>query len=413
MEDSEKRPLVTGNTRLTRLVGRVLFWLVILQFFSAFLFFGLDVNWRLPVWIPYGFIRAIHFSIGFTLIPLVILKLMTTSWKAGGYYARRPIYKKEGPPRWYNRLLSPIMGLIFLTTLWSGVAMWGSYEGIFPLGSLYQSWAVVQWHTWSAFFLVGLMSFHIVAHFVESFRSKRRKRIEDSANPESRGMILARRTLVGGVFGASVLLALSAAEWPWPRLSWLSRYHDGPDPLDYPTVTYFGAGTKVDVTKWRLTIDGAVDHPLSLSYDNILKLPTIEAKLPLQCVQGWRVERTWRGVPLKRLYEMAGAKAGFQSVYVHSVSGYYFTNHAYQHLQDEALLVTHVNGAVLSDGHGFPVRILLPGLPGQNNPKWVDHLEVRMEAAPQYYEPNFYPSNGPAGSTTEPTKEYMIEETPR
>src|SRR5712671_6332232 len=93
-EAPEKSPLVTGNTRLTRLVGRVLFWLVILQFFSAFLFFGLDVNWRLPVWIPYGFIRAIHFSIGFTLIPLVILKLMTTSWKAGGYYVRRPIYKK-------------------------------------------------------------------------------------------------------------------------------------------------------------------------------------------------------------------------------------------------------------------------------------------------------------------------------
>ncbi|HZS44589.1 MAG TPA: molybdopterin-dependent oxidoreductase, partial [Blastocatellia bacterium] len=343
----------------------------------------------------------------FALIPLVIFKLMTTSWKAASYYAGRKLYKKEGPPRWYNRLLSPIMGLLFLNVLWSGVAMWGSYEGIYPLGSFYQSWAVVQWHTWSAFGLVILMLFHMLAHFRESFRNKKRKQIEDSANPETKRAIFARRAVVGGVFGAGIFVALSAAEWPWPRWSWLSKYHDGTGALDYPTVTYFGAGTKIDVSKWRLTVDGAVDKPLILSYDDILKLPTIEAQLPLQCVQGWRVERTWRGVSLKKLYEMAGAKSGFQSVTVHSASGYYFTNHAYQHLQDQALLVTHVNGEVLSDDHGFPVRILLPGLPGQNNPKWVDHLELSMNPAPRYYEPNFYPSNGPAGAQTEATQEYL------
>jgi DMSO/TMAO reductase YedYZ molybdopterin-dependent catalytic subunit len=104
---------------------------------------------------------------------------------------------------------------------------------------------------------------------------------------------------------------------------------------------------------------------------------------------------------------MAGARAGFQSVYVHSVSGYHFTNHAYQHLHDEALLVTHVNDVPLSDEHGFPARILLPGLPGQNSPKWVDGLELRMEPAPRYYGPNFYSQWGPTGPLTEPTKEYL------
>src|SRR5947209_6101078 len=163
-------PLVTSNTRFTRSIGMVLFWLIILQFFSALLFFGLTANWQVPTWLPYSLTRAIHFFVGFSIIPLILLKLATTSWKAGGYYTGRPIYKKEGPPAWYNRLLSPIMGMLFLSVLWSGIAMWGMLEKYFPFGPLYQTYQVVQWHTWSAVLLVGLAVFHMVAHFREVFR---------------------------------------------------------------------------------------------------------------------------------------------------------------------------------------------------------------------------------------------------
>ena len=399
--------LVTSNTRLTRGTGQLLFWLIILQFISSLFFFGICVNWEIPTWIPYSLVRAIHFFVGFMLIPLVLLKLASTSWKAAGYYLGRPLYKREGPPRWYNRLLSPIMGLLFLTTLWSGVAMWGSFEYLFPIPYIYHDYSVVQWHLWSATLLVALAVFHMAAHFRETFRGRRRRQAEDPANPEARSLIFGRRALIGGVAGAGAALAVSAAQWPWPRLSWLSKHHDGPGPHDYPVVTYFGAGTRVDPGKWRLRVTGAVATPLVLSYEEILKLPSIEAQLPLQCVQGWRIDRRWRGVPLRTLYHMAGARAGFRSVYVHSVSGYHFTNHAYQHLHDEALLVTHVNDVPLSDEHGFPARILLPGLPGQNSPKWVDGLELRMEPAPRYYGPNFYSQWGPTGPLTEPTKEYL------
>jgi hypothetical protein len=176
-------PIVTSNTRLTRSAGRLLFWLVLLQFFSALAFFGICVNWQMPVWIPYSLIRALHFFIGFMLVPLVLFKLGTTSWKAAGYYTGRPIYKKEGPPRWYNRLLSPLMGILFLTTLWSGLAMWGSFEYLFPIPYLYHDYSVVQWHLWSSTLLVGLVIFHMAAHFRESFRSKQRKLAEDAASP--------------------------------------------------------------------------------------------------------------------------------------------------------------------------------------------------------------------------------------
>ena len=400
-------PLVTSNTRLTRSVGRLLFWLVIIQFFSALLFFGICVNWSVPLWVPYSLVRAAHFFVGFMLIPLVLLKLATTSWKAGSYYSGRKLYKKEGPPRWYNRLLSPVMGILFLITLWSGVAMWGSLEYLFPIPYIYHDYSVVQWHLWSACFLVGLVIFHMAAHFAETFRKKRRRQSEDSANPESTGIVIARRALLGTFAAGSVALALSAAEWPWPNISWLNRNHDGPGPLEYPVITYFGSGTKVDPNKWRLKVIGAVANPLELAYSDVLAMPSKEVRLPLQCVQGWRVERRWRGVPLKDIYEKAQASNGFKSIYVHSVSGYHFTNHSYQHLQDDALLVTHVDGVPLSDDHGFPTRILLPGLPGQNNPKWVDRLEVRMDPPDEYYGPNFYSEWGPTGALTDPTREYL------
>jgi DMSO/TMAO reductase YedYZ molybdopterin-dependent catalytic subunit len=400
-------PVVTANTRLTRSTGAALLWLVILQFFSALLFFGICVNWEMPAWISYSFVRALHFFVGFMLIPLVALKLLTTSWKAAGYYAGRPVYRREGPPAWYNRLLSPVMGLLFIAALWSGVAMWGSYEHLFPIPYLYHDYAVVQWHLWSSSLLVTLAVFHMAVHFRESFRSRARKQREDSASPDRAGLRLGRRAALGGIIGAAAALALSAAQWPWPRLSWLSKHHDGEGPLAYPVVNYFGGGTRVDAGKWRLKVTGAVATPLELTYEELLQLPSVEVDLPLQCVQGWRIERRWRGVPLKALYEMAGANTGFRSVYVHSVSGYHFTNHASQHLRDEALLVTHVNGARLNDEHGFPVRILLPGLPGQNCPKWVDRLELRMEEAPRYYGPNYYGQGSPVGALTEPTREYL------
>jgi Oxidoreductase molybdopterin binding domain len=398
---------LTSNTRLTRSLGALLFWLVLAQFFSAVLFFGVCVNWPMPEWLPYGFTRAVHFFVGFLLVPLVLLKLAATSWKAVGYYLGRAAYRREGPPRWYNRALSPAMGLLFLCVLWSGVAMWGSYEYLFPLPYLYHDYRVVQWHLWSSIFLAALVLFHIAAHFAETFRTRARKRLEEAAGGESPPLAAGRRALVWGTVAAGVGLAVSAAQWPWPRLSWLSKYRDGPGPLDYPVVSYFGAGTRVDPSKWRLTVTGAVARTLELSYEELLALPSVEVRLPLQCVQGWRIERVWRGVPLKSLYELAGARADFRSVYVHSASGYHFTNHARQHLRTGALLATHVGGVPLSDEHGFPARIILPGLPGQNCPKWVDRLELRAEDAPRYYSPNFYSEYGPTGPLTEPAHEYL------
>jgi DMSO/TMAO reductase YedYZ molybdopterin-dependent catalytic subunit len=64
---------------------------------------------------------------------------------------------------------------------------------------------------------------------------------------------------------------------------------------------------------------------------------------------------------------------------VHSVTDYGWTWHARPLMGDRALLATHVNGAPLSANHGFPVRLIVPGYPGQNMIKQIDKLTLRTE----------------------------------
>ena len=72
-------------------------------------------------------------------------------------------------------------------------------------------------------------------------------------------------------------------------------------------------------------------------------------------------------------------RSGARSVAFHSLSGYGFTWHRRRLDGDTALLATHVNGAPLSENHGFPVRLILPGYPGQNMVKQIDRIFVRHD----------------------------------
>jgi DMSO/TMAO reductase YedYZ molybdopterin-dependent catalytic subunit len=69
-------------------------------------------------------------------------------------------------------------------------------------------------------------------------------------------------------------------------------------------------------------------------------------------------------------------------VHFHSLSNYRFTWHRRLLDADDALLATHANGAPLSENHGFPVRLIVPGYPGQNMIKQIDQILVRIEAEP-------------------------------
>jgi DMSO/TMAO reductase YedYZ molybdopterin-dependent catalytic subunit len=136
----------------------------------------------------------------------------------------------------------------------------------------------------------------------------------------------------------------------------------------------------VDPARWRLSIkDGEELRELTLA-----QLTTYHTKVraTLDCTSGWYSHQDWTGLPLAALLHRKG---NAQSVYVHSVTGYWIRFPV--HDLDRLLLATQVGGAPLSAEHGFPVRLVAPGRRGYWWVKWVDRIE--LQATPSWWQPPF------------------------
>jgi DMSO/TMAO reductase YedYZ molybdopterin-dependent catalytic subunit len=136
----------------------------------------------------------------------------------------------------------------------------------------------------------------------------------------------------------------------------------------------------VDPQRWRLTIsDGQGRRELTLA---ALTAFDTQVRVTLDCTSGWYSQQDWTGVPLRTLLQRG---PGAQSVYVHSVSGYWVRFPI--HDLDRLLLATQVGGAPLSANHGFPARLVAPGRRGYWWVKWVDRIEV--QTTPSWWQPPF------------------------
>jgi DMSO/TMAO reductase YedYZ molybdopterin-dependent catalytic subunit len=136
----------------------------------------------------------------------------------------------------------------------------------------------------------------------------------------------------------------------------------------------------IDPDRWRLTTnDGHGRRELTLAE---LTTSGTHVRATLDCTSGWYSHQDWTGVPLGTLLHH---RPGAQSVYVHSVTGYW-VRFPIRDL-DRLLLATQVGGAPLSADHGFPVRLVAPGRRGYWWVKWVDRIEV--QTTPSWWQPPF------------------------
>jgi DMSO/TMAO reductase YedYZ molybdopterin-dependent catalytic subunit len=136
----------------------------------------------------------------------------------------------------------------------------------------------------------------------------------------------------------------------------------------------------VDPDRWRLAIKDAQGHR-DLALGQLTTFGT-QVRATLDCTSGWYSHQDWTGVPLGTLLHRG---PGAQSVYVHSVTGYWVRFPI--HDLDRLLLATQVGDAPLSAGHGFPVRLVAPGRRGYWWVKWVDRIEV--QTTPSWWQPPF------------------------
>ena len=183
----------------------------------------------------------------------------------------------------------------------------------------------------------------------------------------------------------------------------------GLSPLFTPNKDFYRVDTAltvpaIDPDTWRLVIDGMVDQRVELSFQDILDMGLDEYAITLTCVSnevgGELVGNAkWLGVPLRDVLRKAGPKSGADMVLSRSVDGYTASTPLSALTDDgrDAILAVAMNGEPLPLEHGFPVRMVVPGLYGYvSATKWLTELKVTTFADDQaYWTPRGYSAQAP------------------
>jgi len=173
---------------------------------------------------------------------------------------------------------------------------------------------------------------------------------------------------------------------------------DGMTPFATPTADFYRVDIalvtpRIDASTWTLTVDGMVDNPFTLTYDELLGMPMIERDITLTCVSnevgGQYVSSTrWLGVPFSEIIKRAGVQSGVEQAYSYSSDSGYTCSTPYQALTDgrDAMIVVGMNGEPIPDDHGYPARMLVPGLFGfVSATKWLERIEFTTYAKRSAY----------------------------
>lgn len=188
---------------------------------------------------------------------------------------------------------------------------------------------------------------------------------------------------------------------------------DGVSPYVTPTADFYRIDTalsvpRVDPAGWSMRIDGLVDRPYELSYEDLLGMDMVETPVTLQCVSnevgGDLVgTATWLGVPLAELLDRAGVRSDCTQVVGRSVDGFtvgFPTANVYD--GRTALVAVGMNGAPLPPRHGFPARLVVSGLYGYvSATKWLSQIELtRFEDFDAYWIPRGWAKVAPIKPTS-------------
>jgi DMSO/TMAO reductase YedYZ molybdopterin-dependent catalytic subunit len=133
-----------------------------------------------------------------------------------------------------------------------------------------------------------------------------------------------------------------------------------------------------DPATYRLTVAGAVENQLSLSWDEVMALPQSAQTTDFHCVTGWTVGNVhWGGVRLQALWDMAKptAEAKFAN-FISMEQPYVDTLSFKQTLLPEVMLGHSMDGQPLSQAHGAPMRLVIPEMYGYKNVKWLTRIDL-------------------------------------
>ena len=133
--------------------------------------------------------------------------------------------------------------------------------------------------------------------------------------------------------------------------------------------------------EWSLKVTGQIEHPYTLSYQDLLALPMHQQYESMECISNevggsYMSSALWEGVRLADLLQKAGLKPGVTKIVLHAYDNYADSIHLSKALEQTTLVAVRMNNSTLPDGHGYPARVLVPGIFGMKHVKWLTEIEV-------------------------------------
>ncbi|HET8594666.1 MAG TPA: molybdopterin-dependent oxidoreductase [Intrasporangium sp.] len=245
-----------------------------------------------------------------------------------------------------------------------------------------------------------------------------RRRVRSESRTEARppGGLSRRRFLLGSVAAAATSAALfllsrgveagrtiRSLALPGPAspaqalpLGLEAQVH-GISSLQTPSDRFYRVDTNltvpdVDPAGWSLSIDGMVEHPYSLTLDELLGMPLVERDITMTCVSNevggpYVGSARWLGVRLTDLLGRAGTTGRSNQLLSTAVDGFTISTPLSVATDGrDAMVAVGMNGAALPSAHGFPARLLVPGLYGfVGATKWLTRLTLTTYTARQAY----------------------------
>ena len=193
----------------------------------------------------------------------------------------------------------------------------------------------------------------------------------------------------------------SASLTPAPLAPDTSLSVPGITPIVVPNDDFYRIDTalivpRVDVATWTVKVTGMVDTPVSLTYPQLTAMPIFEQYVTIACVSnevGGNLvgNALWRGVHLREVLAMAGVQPGATQIVGRSVDGFTvgFPTAWALDPSREPMIALGMNGEALPVQHGYPARLIIPGLYGYvSATKWLAEIELTtLEAFDAYWVP--------------------------
>jgi len=180
----------------------------------------------------------------------------------------------------------------------------------------------------------------------------------------------------------------------------MERLPSGQKEIKKSLLRHIGSIPKFDPKTWNLAVYGEVKNPLSLSWKDILRLPSVTSISDFHCVEGWSVlNNKWGGISFRTIVEMAEPKDNAEYVTFECEDGYTTSLPIKDLLEKGVLLAYKLQDEQLEPKRGGPLRLVVPHRYAYKSAMWVRKIKFTSTQELGYWESRGY------SNTADPWKE--------